>query len=176
MVTPITAGLWSQAPDEFAEFDDFKVFLPNGRAPAVGELFSCADQARSLRQIAQTQGEAFYRGDLAKKFVDAAQLAGAKFVLQDLEQHRADWVDLISLDYHGYKLHEIPPNGQGLGALLALGILDYSRHSSFGVDSADALHCQIEAMKLAFADSYRYISDAEHLDIQIEQLLSPDYL
>jgi gamma-glutamyltranspeptidase/glutathione hydrolase len=93
-----------------------------------------------------------------------------------LEGHRADWVELISNEYHGYRLHEIPPNGQGLGALIVLGILEHSNISDFPMDSADAVHCQLEAMKLAFADIYRYVSDPDTLDIKVENLLDTEYL
>ncbi len=176
MVSPITARLWSFAPEEFAQFKDFSAFLPNGRAPLSGELFKLPEQAITLEKIATSKGEAFYRGDLAEKIVATAKRDGAKMTMADLDQHQCDWVDLISQTYHGHELHEIPPNGQGLAALLMLGILKYTRFSDYEMDSPDAIHCQIEAMKLAFVDSFRYVSDPASMDIEINQLLDPDYL
>lgn len=176
MVPPMSARLWSFAPQEYKDFKDFSVFLPEGKAPLPGDLFRFPDQARTLEKIAQSNGEAFYRGELAERFVETSRRDGGKFSMADLDSHSADWVDLISQEYHGYRLHEIPPNGQGLGALLMLGILQYTDIDSYQMDSADALHCQIEAMKLAFADMRRYISDPDSLDLDISLLLEPAYL
>ena len=176
MVPPVSARLWSQAPEAYKDYKDFGVFLPGGKAPRVGELFRLPEQARTLEKIAQSKGESFYRGELAERFVAASQEAGAKFTMEDLNSHSADWVELISQQYHGYELHEIPPNGQGLAALIMLGILEYTDISKFAMDSADALHCQLEAMKLAFADLHRYVSDPDYLDVDIRELLEPEYL
>ena len=176
MVTPISARLWSQAPEEFGEFEDFGAFLPGGKAPRAGELFKMPDQARTLEKIARTKGEAFYRGELAEKIVATSEKAGAKMSMADLDNHRCDWVDLISQSYHGYELHEIPPNGQGLGALLMLGILEHTNIANYEMDSADAVHCQIEAMKLAYADLFRYVSDPATMQVEVTDLLNSDYL
>ena len=176
MVTPITARLWAGAPEQFGGFEDFAVFLPGGRAPAPGELFRCPDQADSLEQIARTRGESFYRGALAEKIAAKSRRDGGKLTLQDLDRHRCDWVDTLSINYHGYTLHELPPNGQGLAALIMLGILEHTGFSRLEPDSADALHCQIEAMKLAFADTFRYVCDPAFADIDPQSLLDPEYL
>jgi len=176
MVPPVSARSWSFAQETYRDFEDFSVFLPSGKAPLAGDLFRFPDQARTLEKIAQSNGEAFYRGELAERFVATSRRDGGKFSMADLDSHSADWVDLISQEYNGYRLHEIPPNGQGLGALLMLGILQYTDINSYAMDSADALHCQIEAMKLAFADMRRYISDADTLDIDVALLLEADYL
>ena len=176
MVTPITARLWSFAPELFAEFKDFSAFLTDGRAPRSGELFRLPEQATTLEKIAASNGEAFYRGDLAEKIVDTAKRGGGKITLSDLDKHRCDWVDLMSQSYHGYELHEIPPNGQGLAALIMLGILKHTHFTDYEMDSVDAIHCQLEAMKLAFADAFRYIADTDFMDINPGQLLDPAYL
>ncbi|MDH5356621.1 MAG: gamma-glutamyltransferase, partial [Gammaproteobacteria bacterium] len=105
-----------------------------------------------------------------------SNLGGGKISMEDLANHRCDWVELISQTYHGYELHEIPPNGQGLAALLMLGILEHTHFLDYAMDTADAIHCQIEAMKLAFADTFRYVSDPESMDMDIAQLLEPEYL
>ena len=176
MVSPMTSRLWSFAPETYKDYKDFSVFLPAGKAPLAGDLFRFPDQARSLEKIAQSQGESFYRGELAERFVETSRRDGGKFTMADLDNHSADWVELISQEYHGYHLHEIPPNGQGLGALLMLGILKYTDIDNYPMDSADALHCQMEAMKLAFADMRRYIFDPASLELDIAQLLEPEYL
>ena len=94
----------------------------------------------------------------------------------DLAAHRADWVDPISIDYRGYTLHEIPPNGQGIVALIALGILQHFDMASLPVDSADSVHLQIEAIKLAFADALAYVADIDYMAVRPKQLLDADYL
>ena len=175
-VTPITARLWSFAPREFADFPDFAPFLPQGRPPQAGDLFRFPDQARTLEKIALSKGEAFYRGELARRIVAASRRDGGKFTQADLERHQCDWIEPISHPWHGYDLHEIPPNGQGLAALIMLGILSHSPIAEYEVDSIDALHCQIEAMKLAFADTRRYVADPDFIDRTALDLLDDDYL
>jgi len=176
-VAPLTAGSWAGAPRRFAAFPDFlKTFCPNGHAPAPGEKFTNPDQARSLELIATSQGEVYYRGELAQKFAAHAKATGGLFTLEDLASHTADWVDPIWIDYHGLRLHEIPPNGQGLAALMALGILQHHDIRPLQPDCPDVLHLQIESMKLAFADAHRYIADPKFMDVKVEQLLDPAYL
>ena len=176
MVTPVSARLWQQAEDEFADFDDFSVFLPGGSAPRSADYFSFPDQARTLQKIAESKGDAFYRGELAEKIIATAQRDGAKMTMQDLDDHRAEWVTPISKSYNGYELHEIPPNGQGLAALITLGILQHRNVAQYEIDSADSVHCQIEAMKLGFADARRYVADPAYMDVTSEELLDEGYL
>jgi len=178
-VTPLTARGWSYAEKAFAanEFAEFRRgFLPGGRAPAAGELFKFPDQARTLELIAASKGEAFYRGALAEAMVADAKSNGAPLALDDLANHRADWVGTVNQAYGEYELHEIPPNGQGIAALQMLGILEQVGHGQYPVDSAESLHLQIEAMKLAFADAYAHVADREHMKVRPEQLLDPAYL
>ncbi|MXZ80559.1 MAG: gamma-glutamyltransferase family protein [Gammaproteobacteria bacterium] len=175
-VTPITARLWAEAEELFAGFPDFGVFLPDGRAPGSGELFRLPDQARTLEKIASSRGEAFYRGELAERIVAASKNGGGKMTMADLDAHQCDWVEPIGGRYRDHVLHEIPPNGQGLGALIMLGILEKTRFLEYEPDSADALHCQIESMKLAFADTFRYVSDPAWSDMDPGRLLDPEYL
>lgn len=175
LVGPVTARAWEGAAEILGKFDGFaSTFLVEGRVPRPGEKFVCRDHARSLEEIAATGGEAFYRGELARKIAaDAARLGGV-MAEDDLANHRADWVGTIQQDYRGFTLHEIPPNGQGLAALLALGILRH--HEMPAVDSAESLHLQIEAMKLALVDARRYVSDPGTMDVRVDELLDSDYL
>jgi gamma-glutamyltranspeptidase/glutathione hydrolase len=177
LVSPITARGWAYAPKIFKDFPEFAAtFLPHGRAPRPGERFACPDQADTLEKIAASRGEAFYRGELAEKIAAHARATGGLMTVEDLAGHQADWVETIALDYRGLTLHEIPPNGQGLAALLMLGILRNFDLAAYPVDSAASLHLQLEAMKLAFADAHRYISDPATMDVAVEALLDESYL
>jgi len=151
-------------------------FMPNGRAPHVGEQFSFADAARTLRLIAQSGGEAYYRGEIAAAIVAHAQANGGAMTLSDLAACEAEWVAPIGLDYAGHTMHEIPPNGQGIAALMALGIIKNFDLAGMRVDGVDSQHVQIEAMKLAFADAYRYVAEPSSMEVSVEQMLSSEYL
>jgi gamma-glutamyltranspeptidase / glutathione hydrolase len=177
LVSPITAASWQSQGEHFKKFPEFaEKFMPRGRAPKAGEVFRFEDQARTLERIASSKGEAFYQGDLAEKMVADAKRHNALLREEDLVAHQADWVGTISQTYKGLEVHEIPPNGQGLAALMALGILRHHDVSLYEVDSADSLHLQLEAMKLALADVYRYVSDPATMDVRVEDLLGEDYL
>ncbi|HUP96812.1 MAG TPA: gamma-glutamyltransferase family protein [Usitatibacter sp.] len=177
MVSPITAVSWAnQAPDR-KKFSEFAwTFLPKDRAPFPGERFYCPQQAETLEEIASTKGESFYRGPLAERIALASQSDDGAMSAQDLAEHRCDWVDPISVEYRGYELHEMPPNGQGIAALVALGILRNFDMASHPVDSPDSYHLQIEAMKLAFADTWRNVSDPAAMQVTPAQMLEPAYL
>jgi len=151
-------------------------FMPNGRAPNVGEQFRFADAARTLKLIAQSGGEAYYRGEIAAAIVAHAQANGGAMLLSDLAGYEAEWVAPIGLDYAGHTMHEIPPNGQGIAALMALGIVKNFDLAGMRVDGVDSQHVQIEAMKLAFADAYRYVAEPASMQVSVEQMLSSEYL
>ncbi len=177
LVSPITAMAWARAPERYAAYPSFAAtFAPNGRAPYPGEMFRCPDQARTLELIAATKGEAFYRGALAEQIVAHAKATGGLMTMDDLATHAPEWVTPMAQAYHGYCLHEIPPNGQGLAALIALGILQHLDLAQYPVDSADSLHLQIEAMKLAFAEAHRHIADPAWMDVPPEALLDEAFL
>ena len=176
-VGPVTAQAWSASEKTLGHFKEFSnTFLPNGRAPLPGEYFVCKQQARTLQTIAETDGDAFYRGRLAEKIITDAERFGAGFSMDDLVNHKSEWVGTVSVDYEGYSIHEIPPNGQGLACLIAIGILRHVPIDGFSVDSTDFLHVQIEAMKLALADAYRYVADINYMEVTHEDLLADDYL
>ena len=177
LVAPRTAAGWATSVPKFKTFESwYKTFAPQGRAPQPGERFSNPDQAKTLRRIAETKGEAFYRGDLAEKIAAHAKAAGGLMTTEDLASHAADWVEPLFMDYRGLRLYEIPPNGQGMTALLTLGMLRSRELGSLECDCPDVLHLQIEAMKLAFADAKRYIADPKAMTVKPEQLLDPAYL
>jgi gamma-glutamyltranspeptidase/glutathione hydrolase len=153
-----------------------ETFLPRGRAPAVGELFRFPGAARALKAIAATRGQAFYAGEIAETLARQAAAQGGSMTVADLAAYQPEWVTPIGQDYRGHRLHEIPPNGQGIAALIALGLLQHFDVAAHGVDSVAAQHLQIEAMKLAFADVYRYVAEPQAMEVTAAQMLDPAYL
>jgi len=168
---------WAAATPELGQLPGFaQAFLPWGRAPQVGELFRWPAAARGLRLIGQTKGQAFYGGEIAEAVARFVQQHGGSITAKDFAEFRPEWVAPIQKTYRGYTLHEIPPNGQGIAALIALGILSNFDLGSMKVDGADAQHLQIEAMKLAFADTYRYVAEPFAMEVTAEQMLDDAYL
>jgi gamma-glutamyltranspeptidase/glutathione hydrolase len=151
-------------------------FLPRGRSPEVGERFAFPAAARTLRLIADTAGEAFYRGEVAAAAAAHARAHGGAMTAADFAAYRPEWVTPIARDYRGHTLHEIPPNGQGIAALIALGILERFDLGALAVDGVASQHLQIEAMKLAFADVYRYVAEPAAMALTPAQMLDGDYL
>ena len=168
---------WAAATPELQSLPGFaQAFLPWGRAPQVGELFQFRAAARGLRAIGQTKGQAFYGGEIAQAIEEFFTLHGGSLKASDFAAYQPEWVKPIGKNYRGYTLHEIPPNGQGIAALMALGILDKFDLSSLAVDGVDSQHLQIEAMKLAFADVYRYVGESSSMDVTAERMLDDAYL
>lgn len=177
LVTPVIALQWAGSIDRLQNQPGYReAFMPNGRAPRVGELFKFPDQARTLTRIAASKGEAFYRGDLAEAMAQHSAAHGGVMTTADLAAHQADWVDPINIGYQDHLVHEIPPSGQGIAALMALGMLRERGLGDCPVDSVDSFHLQIEAMKLGFADTYRYVADPRSMTVSSSDLLNPDYL
>ena len=170
----VTAGLWARARDIYAAFPDFQAhFLPGGRAPAAGEVFRNPDLAATLERIAKTKGEAFYRGDLAERIDAAARAQGGALRASDLAAHQADWVTPIAQPYRDVTLAEIPPNGQGLAAQIALAILARLDTPAFEPGSAQWTHLQIEAMKIAIRAAADHFADPRAMRLPPEALLEP---
>lgn len=179
-VSPTVAKFWKKAfvtftdslkGDEFSSW--FETFAPKGRAPEIGEMWSSQDHANTLKTIGVTKAEAFYSGDLADRIDRFARQYGGFLRKKDLEEYKPQWVTPISVNYRGYDVWEIPPNGHGLVALLALNIL-----KGFDFQTADSVgryHKQIEATKLAFADGLKYIADSSNMKVSVENLLSDRY-
>lgn len=180
LVSPEVARYWKIAASRYVGDPVFKpwhdTFAPDGRTPAAGDLFRSADHADTLQAIAETTGRDFYEGKLAGRIADAAAEGGSALSRADLSAHAPEWVKPISIDYRGWRLHEIPPNGQGIAALIALGILRQFDMKSLEVDSVESLHLQIEAMKLAFADTHRHVADPDHMEVSPAALLDDHYL
>ena len=169
--------LWRRGAATLKDMPGFaEAFLPGGYAPKPGERFVNAPLARSLRMIAETEGRAFYEGDLAERIAAFAAEHGACLTVDDLAAHRNDWCGTIGQSFAGSALHEIPPNGQGIAALMALGILRDLGVEDLDPDSAEAMHLQIEAMKLALADLHRHVADPAHMGMTTLDLLHAVYL
>jgi gamma-glutamyltranspeptidase/glutathione hydrolase len=176
-VSPVIAEKWALAATVMPQgLGWHEHFMPAGRPPAPGERFTSRDMARTLETIAQSGGEAFYRGALAEAMVAHSRAHGGGHAMADFAEHTAEWVTPLACDYRGYTVHEIPPNGQGISALIALGILREFDLAALGADSVASQHLQIEAMKLAFADAYAHVADLAAMRVTPADLLDRTYL
>ena len=157
-----------------SEFDEwFRTFAPEGRPYEAGELVKLPNHAKTLREIAETNGESFYTGRIARAIDADSRAHGGYLRYEDLSSYQARWVEPLTVNYRGYTVCEIPPSGQGMVALMALNILN--NFSFREKDCAATYHRQLEAMKLAFADGLHYISDPRDMRIEAEDLLKPEY-
>lgn len=177
-VSPVIAALWARAAEQLGDQPGFaQTFLPDGRAPRAGERFRTPGHARTLRAIAQTNGRAFYEGEIAEAIVAYAKEHDAALSLADMANHRPEWCGTISTAFDDATLHEIPPNGQGIAALMGLGILSHTPIREMDADDPQALHLQIEAMKLALRDAEAYVADPAHMvDVTAQNMLDDGYL
>jgi len=172
LVTPFTADRWASAMSLYRQYPDFALtFLPNDRAPGVGELFQLQGLSETLKSIAETGGESFYRGYLAEQIVQQAGREGGAMTLQDMDEHRSQWVEPLARNWQGVTLHELPPNGQGIIVLIALAILEKLDIASYPPDSADSFHLQIEAMKASFSLASPQIADPDWMNCTCGDLL-----
>jgi gamma-glutamyltranspeptidase/glutathione hydrolase len=181
-VTPIVAKNWGRAAGRFLSlpYPVFRhwaeTFTQAGRAPQAGDRWASPLQAETLRTLAAGGLRDFYEGQLATRLVAFAQATGGLLTADDLAGHHSRWVEPISVGYRGYEVWEIPPNGQGLAALIALALLEGTDLPQHPQGSAASFHLQIEAMKLAFADARRYVADPERAEVPVTGLLNPTYL
>jgi len=152
-----------------------RVFLPNGKPPAVGEQFSNPDLGKALRLLADRGPREFYEGEIAKAILKTSNALGGTMGPGDLAEFSSEWVDPISIDYRGWRVYELPPNGQGMAALEMLNIMAASQPDNHGPEGAVELHKKIEAMKLAYTDLYRYNGDPRFASIPVPGLLSKQY-
>jgi gamma-glutamyltranspeptidase / glutathione hydrolase len=150
-------------------------YLVNGRAPAPGTVFYQKNLARTFRTLARGGRDAFYRGEIAKAVVDYCQKNGGFLSMEDFAATKATWVEPISTTYRGYTLHELPPNNQGLTALLMLNILEGIDLKAMRTEPETYYHTVIEATKIAFADRNRYIADPGFAKLPVKELISKDY-
>lgn len=179
-LSPTVGRNWGKAFDTFAlDLKDelykslFSTFAPQGRAPKIGELWSSPDHARTLQAIAETNARSFYSGAIADKIDEFSKKYGGFLRKEDLEAYIPEWVTPINVNYRGYTVWEIPPNGHGLITLIALNIL---KGFDFEMKvSPESYHRQIEALKLAFMDGKKYIADSAKMQMDIKDLLADNY-
>jgi len=175
-VTEVIGHDWQQEAPAHAGHADFAAtFLPGGRAPAIGEIFTNKNLAATLRLIAAGGRDAFYRGPFAEKLVKFAQGEGGLHTLADFAAQKSDWIAPLKTSYRGYEVYELPPNTQGLAALEMLNILEGFDVRALGHNTAEYLHLLVEAKKLAFADRARHIADPAFYQAPLDRLLSKDY-
>lgn len=176
-VSPSIARAWHNSTELLARLPDSqRVWLPAGRAPRMAEMFRNPEFAATLQTLAERGYDALYEGDIAAQIAAAVRADGGVMTEEDLGNYRAEWVEPISIEYRdGYSFHEIPPNGQGLAALLALNIARGFDLGRMAYGSADYYHVLIEAMKLGFADAHAYIADPRQAPVPVEGLLSQRY-
>ncbi len=181
-VSPTVAQFWERSLRQtFAEFTgpEFQplreTFAPGGRPPGAGEIWRSEGHASTLRRIAESQARDFYEGELAERIEKFAVETGGAIRASDLAAHSSTWVDPICSTYRGHDVWEIPPNGQGIAALIALNILAGTDLEQHPRDSVESFHLQVEAMKLAFVDARRYVADPNRAEVPVATLLDPGY-
>ena len=175
-VTEVIAEGWARNARNLQKFPGFsETYMPNGRAPAKGDVFRNPHLANTLAAIAEGGRDAFYKGDIAKRIDAYMRANGGYLTAADLAAHRSEWVDPVSTNYRGYDVWELPPNTQGVAALQMLNILEAYDLKSMGFGSAEYLHVFVEAKKLAFEDRAKYYADPEFAKIPLKGLLSKDY-
>jgi gamma-glutamyltranspeptidase/glutathione hydrolase len=176
LVTELVHGYWERSQEALKQTPEAtRIFLPQGKVPEIGERFSNPDLARTLRLIADKGPDAFYQGEIAHAIVKSSSALGGTMQADDLAEFSSEWVDPISIDYRGWKVYELPPNGQGMAALEMLNILATFSPDPAGPQGTTELHKKIEAMKLAYTDLYRYDADPRFAKVPVPGLLSPEY-
>ena len=174
---PVTEQIqwdWENASSKL-EDEARRVFLPNGSAPKVGEIFKNPELGKALRLIASSGAEAFYNGPIAEAILKTSRKLGGTMEAADLREFQSEWVQPISIDYRGWKVYQLPPNSQGVGMLEMLNILENYPLGDYAQNSADALHLKMEAWKLTVADSKRYVADPRQAQVPLAGLLSKEY-
>jgi gamma-glutamyltranspeptidase/glutathione hydrolase len=168
--------LWELNVKRLAEFPGFTEQMTiDGRAPQVGELWKNPNLANTLERIANEGRDVFYKGDIARVIGEYMQANGGFLAYEDMAAHESSWVEPVSVNYRGYDVWELPPNGQGIAALQILNILERHDVASMGFGSADYIHLFLEAKKLAFEDRARFYADPAYMDVSVERLLSSEY-
>lgn len=175
-VTEWVGEAWLNGESGLREMENTTyTYLPNSRAPRVGEIFRNPDLAGAYKQIATQGRDAFYQGEIAQRIVKFSERQGGTMTAQDLAEFSSEWVEPISTTYRDWIIYELPPNGQGIAALEMLNLMENFPIREFGHSSMQALHVAIEAKKLAYADMLRYVADPKFSKVPVEEILSKDY-
>jgi gamma-glutamyltranspeptidase/glutathione hydrolase len=177
-VPEIVHELWSSpgTPGKLrAMVETARVFLPGGEPPRVGEVFRNLDLAAAYRLLAEEESAGFYRGRIGAAILKTSQDLGGTMTAEDLGCYSSEWVEPISIDYRGWRVFELPPNGQGMAALEMLNIMETAAPAPGGPLGTTEIHKRIEAMKLAFSDIYRYNADPRAVKVPVATLISKEY-
>ncbi len=175
-VTELIHEYWRLAEKKLAADENAReVHLLNGHAPAVGEVFRNPQLAAALQLVATEGPAAFYRGKIAQAILATSEKAGGTMRAEDLAQFAAEWVTPISIDYRGWKVYELPPNGQGIATLEMLNVMERFPLPQLAPTSPEALHAEIEAQKLAYQDLLKYVADPRFAKVPVAGLLSKEY-
>jgi len=175
-VSELIAYYWKRNAQRLKEFEGFaEIYMPNGKAPAKGEIFKNQYLAKTLELIAKNGRDEFYKGSIAKAIDAYMKRNGGFLSYDDLAAHKSEWIEPVSSSYRGYDIWELPPNGQGIATLQILNILEQYDIKSMGFGSAEYMHLFIEAKKLAFEDRARYYADPDFVKVPYKQLISKEY-
>ncbi len=175
-VTEIISAAWHEEEAKLGRDQNAsRILLRNGKSPAMGEIFHDPQMAAAYKLIAAEGAAAFYRGAIAKAMLKTSDRLGGKMNLADLSEFESEWVEPLSTEYHGWKVYELPPQGQGIAALQMLNMLSLFPLSSYQSRGVEELHTQIEAQKLAYADLHRYVADPRFAKVPVAGMLSMDY-
>jgi len=175
-VTEVIAGEWVEAQRKLSATEESRAtYLPGGRAPAFGEVFTNPNLARTLQRIAERGPAGFYRGETADAILTLLQANGGTMTAADLAEFAPEWQDPISTTYRGWTVYELPPQGQGIAALMMLNIMERYPLGEWGFHDPRSLHVMIEAKKLAYADMLQHVGDPKFSAIPVAQLLSRNH-
>ncbi|RIJ46743.1 gamma-glutamyltransferase [Maribellus luteus] len=175
-LSELIAYYWGRNAQSLKKYPGFEeIFMPDGKAPEKGEIFKNPYLANTLKLLAEKGRDEFYKGEIAQKIVSYIREQGGFLSMRDFEDHRSEWVEPISVNYRGYDVWELPPNGQGTAALEMLNILKNFDVPSMGFGSPEYIHYFVEAKKLAFEDRAQYYSDPDFNDLPVEELISDAY-
>jgi gamma-glutamyltranspeptidase/glutathione hydrolase len=172
-VTDVVARYWSGGQRRLAaEPHAASAFLLNGRAPVAGQVMTNKDLGKTMRLVAERGVAGFYEGPVGEAILAISKEKGGTMTAADLKEYQAEWVDPISTTYRGWTVHELPPNTQGIAALMMLNLMERYPIAEYGLTSTKALHVMIEAKKLAYADMLRYVADPKFAQVPVAQMLS----
>ena len=175
-LTEVIAYYWNSNSGSLQKYPGFKeIYMPNGKAPAKGEIFRNPYLATTLEKIAAGGRDAFYKGEIAQTMVDYLKEQGGFFTMRDFADHHSEWVEPISTNYRGYDVWELPPNGQGTAVLQMLNMLEKFDLASMGFGSAEYIHTFVEIKKIAFEDRAKYYADPDFNQIPLKKLISKEY-
>jgi gamma-glutamyltranspeptidase / glutathione hydrolase len=175
-VPELIHGFWEEALEAIsADPESRRVYLPSGKPPEIGQIFSNPELSKALQRIADEGAPAFYQGKIAQAILATSRDLGGTMAAEDLAAFSPEWVDPISTTYRGWTVYELPPNGQGMAALEMLNLMETAPASPDGPSSTSELHKKIEAMKLSYADLHRYDADPRFAKVPVQGLLSKEY-